>query len=405
MDFSSWSEISMKTTSTASRAGHLPLPVWLTQGFRPFFLSAAIWSFTALALWIAMLAGALELPSRFDPLSWHIHEMLFGFGMAAAAGFLLTAVPNWTKRLPVSGAPLACLFGLWIIGRIACAISATMPAWLAIDLDLAFPVVLIAVFAREIIAGKNWRNLPMTMPLIVLTSANLAMHLEAVGVDLPAGFGWRLGIAAMITLLSIVGGRIIPSFTRNWLARQGLDLAPQNVWFTRAAMAFLHTGLLGWSFWPQSRIVGALLVIGGLLNFGKLAAWRGLKTVSEPLLFILHLGYAWLATGAILLGLANWTSVPLPAAIHALTAGAMGTMILAVMTRASRGHSGQALTADGATIAIYGFVTLAALSRVIAAFIAPGPGPLLYASGGLWIAAFALFAIAYGPMLLFSRGR
>ncbi len=169
-------------------------------------------------------------------------------------------------------------------------------------------------------------------------------------------------------------------------------------------MASLHTGLLGWSFWPESQLFGALLVIGGVLNLWQLASWRGFKTIAEPLLFILHLGYAWLVTGAILLGLATLGAVPLPAAIHALTAGAMGTMILAVMTRASRGHSGEILAADRTTIAIYLLVTLAALFRVVAAFVMPGPSPLLYAAGGLWIAAFALFALAYGPMLLFKRG-
>lgn len=378
-------------------------PLWLSQGFRPFFLATAIWSATALALWIGMLAVGSELPSRFDPLSWHIHAMLFGFGMAAAAGFLLTAMPSWTKRPPVSGAPLATLFGLWLLGRFVCATSALMPAWLAITLDLAFPLALIAVIAREIIAGKNWRNLPIIVPLFVLTAADLAMHLEAVGVNVPAGLGWRLGLAAMIILMSVIGGRIIPSFTGNWLAKRGSELPAQNPWVTRAAMGTLHTGLIGWSFLPEFHLFGALLVIGGALNLWRLWSWRGLGTFAEPLLFILHLGYAWLVAGAILLGLAVLGPVPLPAAIHALTAGAMGTMILAVMTRAGRAHSGENLAADRVTVAIYLLVSFAALFRVVAAFVMPGPSLLLYAAAGLWIAAFALFALAYGPMLLFKR--
>lgn len=393
----------MAIAPTASKSRLASPPTWLSQGFRPFFLAAALWSVAALALWISMLAMGWTLPSRFDPLSWHIHEMLFGFGLAAAAGFLLTAVPNWTQRLPAAGLPLSGLFVLWLLGRVACAISGLMPAWLAILLDLAFPLALIAFIAREIIAGKNWRNLLMTAPLLVLTAADFAMHLETMGMNVPAGLGWRLGVAAMIILISVVGGRIIPSFTRNWLARRKIELPAQNPWLTRSAMGVLHAGLIGWAFLPDARLFSALLLLGGCLNFWRLASWRGLATFPEPLLFILHLGYGWVAAGAILLGLARFDLVPQSAAIHALTAGAMGTMILAVMTRVARGHSGQDLTADHVTVAIYVLVTSGAIFRVTAAFAAPGPSRLLYVGAGFWMAAFALFALAYGPLLLFKR--
>src|SRR5579863_7923029 len=141
------------------------MPPLLTAGFRPFFLAAATWSALSLGAWLSLLTGQFDLPSRFDPLTWHIHEMLFGFVMAAVGGFLLTAIANWTKRLPVSGYSLALLTGLWMLGRIACLISADLPAWLAIGGDLSFSVVLLAIAAREIIAGRNWRNLVMTVPL------------------------------------------------------------------------------------------------------------------------------------------------------------------------------------------------------------------------------------------------
>ena len=141
-----------------------------------------------------MLTTGAALPSRFDPLTWHIHEMLFGFVMAAIAGFLLTAIPNWTRRLPVSGVPLAVLAGLWLLGRIVCLVSALIPAWIAAAADLSFPVVLVGVVAREIIAGRNWRNLPMVAPVSVLGVANLLMHLEAEDVGIPSGLGWRLGL-------------------------------------------------------------------------------------------------------------------------------------------------------------------------------------------------------------------
>jgi len=385
--------------------GHLasrPTPAFLTQCFRPFFLAAGLWSATALALWIVMLATGITLPSRFDPLTWHIHEMLFGFVMAAIAGFLLTAIPNWTQRLPVSGGPLALLVALWLLGRIACLVSALVPPWLAIAADLSFPVVLIGVVAREIFAGRNWRNLPMVAPVAVLGIANLLMHLEADGVAVPSGLGWRLGLAAVIVLISVVAGRIVPSFTRNWLAkRRDSKLPAVQGSIDRAALGVLHAGLFGWAFFPGFRTIGLLLLLGAALNFWRLLRWRGGSTAAEPLLLVLHIGYAWLVLGAALLGFAMLDAdLPQSAAIHALTAGAIGTMILAVMTRVTRGHTGRDLSADRVTSLIYILVTFAAAARVAAAFSSGWTMPLLVASACLWIAAFGGFALSYGPMLL-----
>ncbi len=304
-----------------------PFPAFLTQGFRPFFLAAGLWSAVALALWIFMLVTGVAPPSRFDPLSWHIHEMLFGFVMAAIAGFLLTAIPNWTRRLPVSGAPLALLVGLWALGRVACLVSSLVPAWLAIAADLSFPALLVGVAAREIVAGQNWRNLPMVAPVAVLGVANLLMHLEADGIAIPSGLGWRLGLAAVVVLISVVAGRIVPSFTRNWLAkRAGADFPAVDKGIDRAALGLLHAGLFGWALFPSFRAIGLVLLLGAALNFWRLLRWRGGATAAEPLLFILHVGYAWLVLGAALLGLSMLDAdLPQSAAIHALTAGAIGT--------------------------------------------------------------------------------
>ncbi|WP_225309290.1 NnrS family protein [Hypericibacter adhaerens] len=377
----------------------------LTQGFRPFFLAAGLWAAAALALWILVLTNGLALPSRFDPLAWHIHEMLFGFVMAAIAGFLLTAIPNWTRRLPVRGVPLAWLAGSWLLGRIACLVSAGLPPWLAIVADLLFPASLVLVVAREIVAGRNWRNLPMVAPVALLGVANLLMHLEAAGVNLPFGLGWRLGLAAVTVLVSVVAGRIVPSFTRNWLARHpGSALPAPHGKVDRVALGILHAGLLAWAFFPEMKAVGAVLLAGAALNLWRLLRWHGEATAAEPLLLILHIGYGWLVLGAALLGLAQFDlGVPQSAAIHALTAGAIGTMILAVMTRATRGHTGRELSADRVTSLIYALVTLAAIMRVAAAFIGAWTLPLLVASAGFWIAAFAGFLLRYGPMLTSLR--
>jgi uncharacterized protein involved in response to NO len=174
------------------------MPPLLTAGFRPFFLAAATWAATSLAVWLSLMAGSMELPSRFDALTWHIHEMLFGFVMAAVGGFLLTAIPNWTSRAPVSGAPLVMLAALWLLGRIACLFSAMLPGWVAPLADLAFPLALEFIAARELIAAGNNRNYPLLAPVIVLAIANLLVHLQTLDVAIPAGLGWRLGIAAVI---------------------------------------------------------------------------------------------------------------------------------------------------------------------------------------------------------------
>lgn len=392
------------TGPAARTAGHR-MPIILTQGFRPFFFLSALWATVALALWILLFATGATLPSRFDPLAWHIHEMLFGFAMAAIAGFLLTAVPNWTKRLPVSGWPLALLAGLWLLGRITCLVSALMPAWFSIAADMAFSVMLVGVVAREIIAGRNWHNLPMVAPVAVLALANFLMHLEANGVDVPLGLGWRLGLVAIVILISVVAGRIVPSFTRNWLVkRQAPRLPAVPGLIDRVSLGVLQAGLFGWALFPAFQPLGSVLLVGAALNLWRLLRWRGVATTSEPLLLVLHIGYFWLVLGVGLLGLSLIDGrVPLSAAIHALTAGAIGTMILAVTTRATRGHTGRDLSADSPTSLIYVLVTLAATIRVWAAFAEEWTMSLLIVAACLWIAAFGLFVVSYGRMLLLPR--
>jgi uncharacterized protein involved in response to NO len=389
--------------SVVENARSRPLAIW-TIGFRPFFLMAGIWSAAALAGWIVVLTTGLALPSRFDPLAWHIHEMLFGFVMAAIAGFLLTAIPNWTGRAPISGAPLAALAALWLAGRLACLVSAWIPFWLAAAADLAFPFVLCAVCAREIVAGRNWRNMPMPVPIAMLGIADLLMYLELAGFSVPAGLGWRLGLTAIIVLISVVGGRIIPTFTRNWLVKQGADvLPPAHDRVDNVALGALHAGMVGWVFFPALPPVGGLLILAAALNLWRLGRWRGIATSAEPLLTVLHVGYLWVIIGAALLGLSRLTDhVPEAAAIHALTAGAIGTMTLGVMTRVSLGHTGRPLAADRITALIYLLVILAAVVRVTAA--ASGSPPMVIEiAAALWISGFGLFALRYGPMLLAPR--
>jgi uncharacterized protein involved in response to NO len=383
----------------AENSGH----VLLSHGFRPFFLIAGLWSAAAIAVWLWLLRTGGQLPSRFDPMTWHIHEMVFGFVMAAIAGFLLTAVANWTGRPPVRGLPLGVLVAAWIAGRVVCWFSAKLPAELVIAIDLALSALLAAIVLREVVLARNWRNLPMAAPVAVLGVANLLMHLESLGAGLPPGIGWRLAIAAIIVLVSAIAGRIIPAFTRNWLKKSGRGDVPAHGLIDRASLGLLHLGILAWAFFPDSRNVGFLLVVAAALNLWRLLRWRGLAAREELLLLILHIGYGWLVMGVALLGIACLSpAVPLGAAIHALTAGTIGTMILAVMTRATRGHTGRPLAADHSTGAIFVLVLLAGGARVAAGFDIWYPA-LLDGSAILWIAAYALFAVTYGPMLMRPR--
>jgi uncharacterized protein involved in response to NO len=377
----------------------------LSAGFRPFFLAAATWSVVSLAAWLSMLGGVIDLPSRFDPLSWHIHEMLFGFIMAAVGGFLLTAIPNWTNRAPVAGTPLLVLVALWLLGRLACLVSALIPGWVALVVDLAFAVALEVAAARELIAVGNRRNYPLLAPVLVLAIANLMTHLQALGVAVPIGLGWRLGVAAMIALISVVGGRIVPAFTRNWLTRRGASrLPPLAGLLDHFALGALLAGMIAWTFLPDLQQVGVLLLIAAVLHAARLGRWCGVATLPEPVLLILHVGYLWVVAGVMLLGLSLVTdAVPTAAAVHALTAGAMGTMILAVMTRATLGHTGRELHADAATIAIFVLVSAAGVLRIAGAWPVDAQAALIEVSGVAWIGAFALFLAKYAPMLLAPR--
>jgi uncharacterized protein involved in response to NO len=395
----------MSAVSEEDRLRRARLPAVLDYAFRPMFLAAGSWAVIALALWLAMFFGYVQLPTRFDPLAWHVHEMLFGFVMAAVAGFLLTAIPNWTGRLPVRGYRLAVLAGLWLLGRLACLISADLPAWLAVLADLAFPTALLAVAAREIIAGRNWRNLPMTAPLMLFIIADLLMHLESLGVSVPTGLGWRLAVGAPIVLISVVGGRIIPSFTRNWLFKRKSPRlpSPQNMLDT-AAVALLAAALIAWAFLPDHRATGSLLIAAALVNAVRLGRWAGMASWPEPLLFILHIGYGWVAVGTALLGLSIFNiGVPVASAIHALTAGATAIMILAVMPRVTLGHTGREMMANRATVAVFVLINAAAIIRVCASWHTEFMTILLLVAGACWIAAFGLFELVYGPMLLTRR--
>lgn len=380
-------------------------PPFLRGGFRPFFFGGPLWGVSALALWLFALSGALTLPTTFDPLAWHRHEMLFGFVGAVVAGFVLTAIPNWTGRLPIAGAPLAALAGLWAAGRAAVLFSEQLGAFLAAAIDVGFYAVVGGLAAREVLAAKN-RNLPIVILILLLGAANALDHAAANDIFGDTALGWRAGVSLMVVMISLIGGRIIPSFTRNWMTKQGIR---EGVPGQPTRLDFVVTGvtavaLLAWIAVPNARAAASLLAAAGLLQLIRLARWRGWRTWRDPLVIVLHIGYLWLPIGLLLLAAAGLgVAIPSSAAMHALTAGAMGTMILAVMTRATLGHTGRDLKAGLVTALIYALVSLGALLRVGAPL-----GVIDYARGlemaGLaWGAAFLLFLFVYGPMLFAPR--
>ena len=373
----------------------------LSAGFRPFFLAAGLWACFSMAIWIAMLSGAVALPTAFDPIAWHFHELLFGFVAAAIAGFLLTAIPNWTGQLPLQGWPLGTLVLFWLVGRVAVAFSAWTGPAAAMAADLSFLIVFGAVIAREIVAGRNWRNLPVLAAVAMLSAANAMIHAGLFGQSEWEQAGKRLAISIVVLLISLIGGRIIPSFTTNWLRRQGAEDFP--VPFDRFDLGVLAVSILVLAVWVVlglNTVSGTALLVAAFIHALRLARWRGQATLREPLLWILHIGYAWLPLGLALLGSAAWRPELATAALHALTVGAMGTMILAVMTRASLGHSKRELTAGRGTVIVYLLVLIAALARLAAPFVGADYVAAIDIAGGAWIAAFALFVVLYSPLYL-----
>lgn len=386
------------------RAREAAAPPILRGGFRPFFLGSAAWAVIALSLWVLALSGEVAIASAFDDLAWHRHEMLFGFVGAAIAGFQLTAIPNWTGRFPVNGPPLAALFGVWLAGRIAVLFSASAPL-LAAVIDSSFFLVLAMVAAPEVIAAKG-RSMPTIILLLLLSTASLLDHWAAAGGPLDSELPWKLAIAIVTLMMGLVGGRIIPSFTRNSMARRRIveGQPGQPGRFDLAANTVTSIALLGWLAAPEGRVTAALLGGAAFLQLARLARWKGWKVAGDPLLLVLHLGYSWIPVGLGLLAISQLDQgLPRSAAVHALTAGAMGTLILAVMTRSSLSMTARKLEAGPVTFLIYLLVTLGAALRLAAATSLVDYQLGIEAAAISWGASFLLFLFAYGPILFAPR--
>ncbi len=382
------------------------MKIFFTYAFRPLFLLATLYAIAVVPLWAAAWLGYVPMPTSLGtPTWWHAHEMIYGFAGAAIGGFALTAVAAWTQRPPVAGAPLVILSALWVIARVLFAWPSLASLAPAIVADLGYGVLLFVLMSREVISVRSQRNYKVLAILGLLPLTNAFFF-----VGLSGNAAWTMtalfaGLWLVVMLINLIGGRVIPGFTRNWLKQQlaqhQRDPATLPPVFDRfdllttclmVAFAILHL-LEAPSRWTA--VVGLLTSV---LLFIRLTRWQGIRTGSEPLVWVLHLGFSWLPLGFLLLALAELGVLPQSAGIHALTSGAITTMIVAIAGRAALGHTGHPLESHPVLTAAYVLITIAAACRV-AATLGPGARPLLAASAAAWFLGFVCFAWRYIPIL------
>lgn len=374
------------------------------SGFRPFFLLAGAFAALILPVWLLTLAGVLGPARYFDPVVWHAHEMIFGFAIAVFAGFLLTAVTNWTKRETLVGMPLIAVCGLWALGRVALAVAGSLPRGLPAVVDLAFLPVLVVALSRPIVASRNRRNFVMIAALTLIWLLDVAIHLEALG--MLSGASRRavpLALDVVVLLMIVMTGRIVPMFTKN--ATGGDQAVRGQPALDKAALAaMVVTALLGVAG-TDARLGGCAALLTAILLAVRSTTWGTARTARVPLLWILHAGHAWIAIGLALRGMAAFTPlIPSAVATHALTVGAVGSLTVGMMSRVALGHTGRALVASRAVTLSFALITLAAIVRVVGPLVDMAAYRMtLFASGVLWTAAFVIFVVVHAPLLVAPR--
>lgn len=375
-------------------------PALFSYGFRPFFLAAILFALTVVPVWLIVWRGSLTLAGPFSPVDWHIHEMIFGYAPAVVAGFLFTAVPNWTGRLPTRGWPLGALSALWLAGRMAVWGALPLGPVLVMAIDCAFLVALGAVICMEIVAGRNWRNLAVAVPVLILAAANAGFHLEAIQAG-QTDIARRLGLSVLLFLVTLIGGRIIPSFTRNWLAQRRAERMPAPFGkFDRVCLLAGGVALLLWTGLPQSALTAAALALAAGLHLVRLARWRGPATWPSPLLLMLHVSYLFLPLGLATAAGAALGLAPAASGFHLLGIGAIGGMTVAVMMRATRGHTGRSLEAGSWLTLAFSLVAAAALTRAILPDVMILGQDGITVAAGLWTMGFAILCLRLAPWLL-----
>jgi uncharacterized protein involved in response to NO len=382
-------------------------PVLLAYGFRPFFLLTGIYAVVVVLGWMGFLFAGWPLPLGWSPFKWHSHEMLYGLVSAAIAGFLLTAVTNWTGSAPLRGRALLALVGLWLAGRVFMWLATWVPGWLVAAVDLSFLAFLTLYLLRVLLRFGNHRNLILAAVLAILWLGNLLMHMGFMtGTTAWLRIGEQLGFDLIILLMAVIAGRITPAFSANWLRLKGAD--PESVlrpaWVERTALISLAVLVPLDALGAPAVLVAVVVLVAAVSNAVRLGLWRGWLVRTEPLLWILHLAYAWIVAGLVL---RFWvlSSGALPASLwqHTVGVGAIGILLLGVMTRVAMGHTGRALQLVKCGIWIYVAIIAAALLRVLTAAGILNFRVGLTLAALAWVLAFGLFVVLYWPILTSPR--
>ncbi|HEY5717631.1 MAG TPA: NnrS family protein [Motiliproteus sp.] len=368
----------------------------LFLGFRPFFLLAGLSSVGLIAIWLPLFYGQWQLNPHFTPVHWHGHEMLFGYATAVIAGFLLTAVRNWTGFPMPSGAKLGVLVAIWLAGRLLVSVDLGQPRWLTACVDGAFlPAVMVAL-APALIRARKLRNLAFLVILSALTAANLLMHQQALGEGNTAALGLHSGLSLIIVVIIVMGGRVIPFFTRNPLP--GME---PRVWplIETAAVGLPVLLLASETLGLPSLWLALLALAAGVVQLVRLSGWYDHRIWSRPIIWVLHVAYAWIGIGFLLKGLSTLALVAPTAPTHAFTVGGIGLMTLGMMGRVALGHTGRELILPRPTVWAIGLLALITPLRVAAALLPDAAPALLGISVLGWVIGFGLFVYCYAPIL------
>lgn len=394
----------MSSPSLAGRDDGPAIPILFQYGFRFFFLFSGVAAVGLLGAWLGVLVTGEWPEHAVGASAWHAHEMLFGTVVAAVAGFLLTAVPSWTGTKAVAGAPLMALAALWIAGRVAVFPWTGMPEPVAAVIDLAFLPGLGLALARPLVAAGKWRNSAFLILIGLMAVANLLIHLDWLEIlDGGTDAGFALGLGVVLMMVTVIGGRILPAFTRNGLGKAGLSVRSWPM-VERPVLVLTLALIPAAMVAPDSVVTGLIALAAAVAHAVRLAGWQGWKAWRSPILWILHVGYLWVPVALSLRALHALAGLPAAAGTHAMTVGAFATLVLAVMTRASLGHTGRPLVVSRVTVVAYVLLTVAAVARTASPLL---PVDWVWAalqwSGYAWVAAFILYLAAYAPVLLSPR--